>query len=930
MVTCDADGDSHTDVLMAEIAVRGRVHLLLGRGDGSFNRGGTVYRPEPLDSAVVSAIVPVDIDGDLDLDVYLVRWGANVLLVNDGEGRFSTSDSHLGLGDSGIGSCAAFFDADGDGDLDLYVGNLDSATGGEGRNAFLRNIDGGFVDETFDSGLPDLGRTVSLAVLDWDVDGDADVAVVNYLGATNLYLNSGTGSFTRAFSDSSSVVHLGSDWTDVNGDLRPDLLVTAVGHPCGVIEPNQLLLSREGSEDVASPLGLKRYLMASWPSFCDFDNDGWDDLVLGRAVETSRTPVNALFESWVSGLAAEDSVHRPRFSSRKPLPWMLLADRGPGWMESTVLTTSYVVKPACGVRCLDANEDGLPDLLTCEESGRLLLIANEDSSRAEHMSVTVRSERQNRFAIGAQLFLQSTERVVGRAVRPGATSFQEANGTVRFGLGHEQPRNLTVLWPHGGWQSVRVNSPASGVPHHIVVREDASRTSRDPPGWLAHHLRSTVDGASPADTVPAAQTEDSLYAMERALLREPTDFELGWRYRRLCAARAIHDRSVSFFRGAPPPEAEFSWSLQRVLAYVDAMSAGGAAGFEWPRLAALAVYELERLDAVFPETWIVNYLLGLNLLYWPSTLRDTEHATASLRTCLALADDRRGAHLADAYVALGDALALLDEESAGRAVWTAGKSKFPDNAELEERLALASGLKAFCESERSTHRLPEARIPWVEEELEHSPLGAERRKGELRARSFERAGSRSSRATSLWDAQAKLRESLDEEREPRRVDGSLDTCREFLRRLGLESAWPSLRKGMLYLDFGYLPEHFEAAASELEHLSDVVEAAMSDSGPRAPEVERPLPAMSGASKDEAARASQNELILLALLGRADAARLLGRWQEAADLYGSIARIDPGDARYRLRGLLSLGADLSELSSPRVREPGNCRGRASDP
>ena len=61
-----------------------------------------------------------DVDGDGDTDLYLTAVGPNVLLLNDGEGRFTPSEF---AADPRWGTSACFFDGDGDGDLDLYVTN---------------------------------------------------------------------------------------------------------------------------------------------------------------------------------------------------------------------------------------------------------------------------------------------------------------------------------------------------------------------------------------------------------------------------------------------------------------------------------------------------------------------------------------------------------------------------------------------------------------------------------------------------------------------------------------------------------------------------------------------------------------------------------------------------------------------------------------
>jgi hypothetical protein len=112
MAAADFDGDGHTDILLGGDRPGDGVSLLLGNGEGELSSPTAVFQPAPDEAGALTSIEPVDIDGDADLDVYLVRRGANVLLRNDPPGRFSPwsagDRSPLGLEDEGLGSCAAF------------------------------------------------------------------------------------------------------------------------------------------------------------------------------------------------------------------------------------------------------------------------------------------------------------------------------------------------------------------------------------------------------------------------------------------------------------------------------------------------------------------------------------------------------------------------------------------------------------------------------------------------------------------------------------------------------------------------------------------------------------------------------------------------------------------------------------------------------
>ena len=64
-----------------------------------------------------------DIDSDGDPDLYVTVYGRNRLYLNQGDGTFEEIGASVGVDHPGWSSSAAFFDLDGDGDLDLYLVN---------------------------------------------------------------------------------------------------------------------------------------------------------------------------------------------------------------------------------------------------------------------------------------------------------------------------------------------------------------------------------------------------------------------------------------------------------------------------------------------------------------------------------------------------------------------------------------------------------------------------------------------------------------------------------------------------------------------------------------------------------------------------------------------------------------------------------------
>ena len=217
----------------------------------------------------------VDLDGDGDLDAYLVQSGrvdkalaaefsANRLYMNFGEGYFEEVEGAAGAGDRGYGMGVAAGDYDNDGDIDLYVTNL-------GRNVLLQNDGtGSFTDVTAASGVGDPRWSTAANFIDLDLDDDLDLFVVNYINWTpeierecyvktfyvtycgptaygvpamdRLYRNNGDGTFTdvtkAAGIDIAFGNGLGNVAADFNGDGLADLFVANDG------TTNQLWMNR--------------------------------------------------------------------------------------------------------------------------------------------------------------------------------------------------------------------------------------------------------------------------------------------------------------------------------------------------------------------------------------------------------------------------------------------------------------------------------------------------------------------------------------------------------------------------------------------------------------------------------------------------------------------------------------------------------------
>lgn len=154
--------------------------------------------PEPLaDNGKGLGVVAGDVDDDGDCDLYVANDGCpNLLFLNDGSGRFSEKGMARGCalsadGRSQAGMGTDLADFDGDQDQDLWVTNLDLELNGLYRN------DGAayFEDDVRAAGLAAADEgTVGWGTLflDFDQDGDQDLAVANGHVLRHVFATRGT------------------------------------------------------------------------------------------------------------------------------------------------------------------------------------------------------------------------------------------------------------------------------------------------------------------------------------------------------------------------------------------------------------------------------------------------------------------------------------------------------------------------------------------------------------------------------------------------------------------------------------------------------------------------------------------------------------------------------------------------------------------
>ncbi len=430
IVDVDADGDLDVYVTrtlgdpIADEASDGRNHLLRNRGDGTFE---DVTDEAGVDGCTAPAA------------------GTRARAAGGGERACWRS------------MASSWGDVDGDLDLDLYVGNygwVDETEGttqemmgpGEPDALYLNRGDGTFEDASAE--LPEEiqdGYTYAGGFVDLDDDGDLDLYVVNDFGnkyPNRVAWNEGGRLVVRKDDDSGlvqSMTGMGMGVGELDGDGRPDLAIAQWGR-------NTLFLSAAGrwidwAESVGyAPANDGRDQRVAWGSeFGDVDNDADLDLLTTYGHLTTANPV------WRNPVQQPDAlfVNEPD------------GDGGLRFVDRGAELVTADPNSGRGGLFVDLDGDGWLDLVTRHLDGPDdLLLARCGEAR----SLVVRPRMPgtpNPFAVGAKIDLVGPGVHATRWLTAGGTGFASAGPPeVHFGVGSLDEVSLVVRWPDGEVSSI--------------------------------------------------------------------------------------------------------------------------------------------------------------------------------------------------------------------------------------------------------------------------------------------------------------------------------------------------------------------------------------------------------------------------------------------------------------------------------------------
>ena len=317
----DVNGDGLEDLYVCETGGLPN-RLLIQQPDGTIRDASVGSGANYLEPSASSLLI--DLYNDTDLDLVLATGRYVMFLANNGQGQFEHRFQHAS--DSVLRSLSAI-DFDGDGLLDIYACGYYARSGdrlGLGRpvpyhdanngvrNFLLKNKGWQFQEVTNEVGLDTHNQRFSYAASweDFDNDGDADLYVANDFGRNNLFRND-SGRFTDVAAQA-GVEDLSAgmsvSWGDYNRDGWMDLYVGNMFSSAGNriafqrkyrpgedvsafqrhARGNSLFLNQgDGSFlDVSEEAKVTLGRWAWCSSFMDFNNDGWEDILVANGMVT--------------------------------------------------------------------------------------------------------------------------------------------------------------------------------------------------------------------------------------------------------------------------------------------------------------------------------------------------------------------------------------------------------------------------------------------------------------------------------------------------------------------------------------------------------------------------------------------------------------------------------------------------------------------
>ena len=482
----DCDNDGRPDIFVAG----GDHPAALFRNVST--RGGslafTQVQSPVTDLTGVMGAYPIDIDGDGNPDLVVLRVGGVDLLRGLGGCRFERANDTWGLQQPTGWEMA--FSATWEGSNSLptlaigsYVG-LD-ASGNETYTCapplLYRPVAGG-------SGYGEAIRLapgycpLSMLFSDWDGSGRRDLRIANdrhYYAAQSADQGEeqlwriAPGEAPRAYTAADGWKQLqlwgmGIASQDLNGDGLPEIYITSQADnklqtlANGPAQPTYRDIALQSGVIGTHPVnGGDPLPSTAWhPEFEDVNNDGIMDLYVSKG----------------------NIDQMPDYASRDPSN-LYIGQPGGTFTEQAAAAGIINYDHSRGAALVDLNGDGLLDLVEVKVNAPMLVFRNVGAGTAaapqamgHWLGVSLQEAGGNRDGIGAVIEVRAGALDVRREVMVGGGHISGQLGPTHFGLGDATSAEVRVEWPDGTWGPWQTTG-ADGV---VTVNREPASITEDP------------------------------------------------------------------------------------------------------------------------------------------------------------------------------------------------------------------------------------------------------------------------------------------------------------------------------------------------------------------------------------------------------------------------------------------------------------------
>jgi hypothetical protein len=448
----DCDGDKDADLFIAGGNAAAGLYRNVG-DPGSAPRFEGIPDNLGLNDAEIRRVsggYALDYDNDGDLDLFVMRFGVNRLLRNDGDCKFSVTDS-VGLADLNQRTTAfAAAWLPGAAYPTLFVGNHvnpapePGATGQCGESYFL--LPGTGPNPEYDRKRPLVPAYCPLSYLmvDWSGRGSFDLRAANDASAYGdvggdqlFHVRNGVAPYREEEGwEAERLDGAGLAARDTNGDGIPE--IAEADRP----GTRLYVLRGEGEQPRYAEKSVSRGLtmdgveydgpvpVFSWHvEFADFNNDAMSDLLVVRGQRQS-----------------------PPQASPQDQDMLLLGLAGGGYRNAARASGVALPTVGRGAAIADFDRDGCQDFVVVNRNAPVSLFRNllcDRETSPGWLDVDLEQEGANMDAVGASVILRAGEQAHTQAVTIGGGHAGGSAGPLHFGLGDSPEAVLRVRWPDG-------------------------------------------------------------------------------------------------------------------------------------------------------------------------------------------------------------------------------------------------------------------------------------------------------------------------------------------------------------------------------------------------------------------------------------------------------------------------------------------------